>query len=188
MKNLTLTLALLLMVFSKLVSQDFTTIQETTSNSDLVIEGKVTSKTSFWNSDHSKILTANRIEVNKIFKGNVASELTLITEGGVVGNDFQFVTHSFQVPENKAGLYFLKSSNPYGEEGAFGNSEQSFIGFDYQNGLLTAFDGGKKYNSPERDLYNAIKEATGTEFFQVKENEIEKGIRKWFDANILKIT
>lgn len=183
MKNSTLTLILLLTVFFQAIAQrDFVTLQQRTADSDVVVEGKVVSKTSFWNAARSKILTANRIEVIKIFKGKeVAEELTLLTEGGVVGNDFQFVTHSFQVPENKTGIFFLKGTNPFGEEGLFANSMQSYIGFDYSDGIFSVFDGGERYTNPKRDIYEKIEEATGKAYRQIRENEIEAAVKKWLE-------
>lgn len=185
MKNSTLTLILLLTVFFQAIAQrDFVTLQQRTTESDVVVEGKVASKTSFWNADRSKILTASRIEVNKIFKGReVTDEVTLLTEGGIVGNDFQFVTHSFQVPENKTGIFFLKGTNPFGVEGLFANSMQSYIGFDYSAGIFSAYDGGQWYTNPKRDIYEKIEKAAGKAYRQIKENEIEASIKKWLEES-----
>ena len=44
-------------------------IQLRTERSELVIEGKVVGCRSFWNENHTQILTSNLVEVYKIFKG-----------------------------------------------------------------------------------------------------------------------
>ena len=53
--------------------------------STLVLEGKVLSKKSFWDTKHQKIYTINTIEVFKVFKGEVLPKIEIITLGGVIG-------------------------------------------------------------------------------------------------------
>ncbi|MBK5284153.1 MAG: hypothetical protein JJE25_02030, partial [Bacteroidia bacterium] len=53
--------------------------------SSVVVEGKVISQNSFWNSSHDFIYTSSQIELYKIFKGTVsATQIEIISEGGTV--------------------------------------------------------------------------------------------------------
>jgi archaellum component FlaF (FlaF/FlaG flagellin family) len=81
---------LLAMVFSFSVgfSQELlyeVSMQEQIENADIIIEGKVVSKVSYWNSQQTNIFTINTVEVYKIFKGNSASQIEIITPGGTIG-------------------------------------------------------------------------------------------------------
>ncbi len=60
-------------------------LEQRVANSDLIIEGKVVSKSSFWNTDQTMIYTSNRVEITKVFKGAAPSRfIDLLTVGGVV--------------------------------------------------------------------------------------------------------
>src|SRR5688572_27194312 len=84
-------------------------LKERISNADYIFEGKVLSKESFWNEAHNDIYTLNRIEVYKIFKGSVqATEMTVVTPGGVVGEDAVLVEPSVKLQPQKVGLFFVK--------------------------------------------------------------------------------
>src|SRR5262245_44723667 len=82
---------LLLLAFATVHAQCLTypvTFTARTSASSAIIEGKVLSQNSFWNSNHDFIYTANEIQVYKIFKGAISNaNVFVITEGGTVGND-----------------------------------------------------------------------------------------------------
>ncbi len=61
-------------------------LNQRVSNSTLVVEGKVISTNSFWNSNNTMIYTSNEVEIYKIFKGSIStSVISVITEGGTVG-------------------------------------------------------------------------------------------------------
>ena len=63
-------------------------LEERISASEMVVEGEVISKRSFWDARHENIYTSNIIKVYKVFKGTLQQqEIEIITEGGTVGLD-----------------------------------------------------------------------------------------------------
>src|SRR5436190_5395941 len=78
----------------------------------VIVEGKVLSQNSFWNSSHDFIYTASEIQVYKIFKGTVAAgNIFVITEGGTVGSDMVVVEPSLTFSVDDRGIIFLQSTS-----------------------------------------------------------------------------
>lgn len=95
-------------------------LQDKVSNSSLIVEGKVISKQSFWNQDHTSIYTINEVEVYKVFKGQIASKnngntalvptVKVVTLGGVVGLEAEVVRPSLQLKKDDIGTFTLVNS------------------------------------------------------------------------------
>ncbi len=107
---------LLAMVFSFSVgfSQELlyeVSMQEQIENADIIIEGKVVSKVSYWNSQQTNIFTINTVEVYKIFKGNSASQIEIITPGGTIGLTAEMVIPSLELSPNEEGIFMLQVAN-----------------------------------------------------------------------------
>ena len=135
-------------------------------NSTAIIEGKVLSKYSFWNIEHTLIFTSNSIEVYKVFKGNsVGSQIELITEGGIVGDKKHVVEPSLQLNSNDIGIFFVEPSlisDPSKSSlnnvfMAYGSS-QGFVKYNLE--AKTANDPFKKYRNIETELYNSVENQT----------------------------
>ena len=60
--------------------------------SALAVQGRVTRVHSYWNADHTRIMTEARIAVDATFKGNAGDDVRVIQIGGTVGN-VQMTTH-----------------------------------------------------------------------------------------------
>jgi len=60
--------------------------------SELAVQGKVSRVQSYWNADHTRIMTEARIAVDETFKGNAGSVVRVVQIGGTVGN-VQMTTH-----------------------------------------------------------------------------------------------
>src|SRR5687767_11390330 len=74
--------------------------------SDLIVEGKVTAKNSFWNAANNMIYTANTVEVYKIFKGNTSvTTVEILTQGGVVGDRMITVEPSLELNVGDVGVF-----------------------------------------------------------------------------------
>src|SRR5687767_14768502 len=83
-----------------------------TSAASAIVEGKVLSQNSFWNSSHDFIYTANEIQVYKIFKGTVTTaNIFVITEGGTVGSDMVVVEPSLTFLLDERGIIFLQPTS-----------------------------------------------------------------------------
>lgn len=85
-------------------------LAELVARHPLVFEGYVVGQRSFWNTSHTKILTATTIEVFTIFKGNAAPKMEIITDGGVVGDEGMGVFDGNQpaLGKSSAGLFFAR--------------------------------------------------------------------------------
>jgi hypothetical protein len=103
-----------LISFSNLQSQTLLrriSLNEQIANSSLVIEGKVISKKSFWNSDNTLIYTSNIVEVYKIFKGEYVEKVEVITVGGTVGLNALVSSTSLKLRNGDVGVFTLLDAN-----------------------------------------------------------------------------
>ncbi len=83
-------------------------IEEKITNSTNIIEGKVVSKTSFWNANHTFIFTSNKIKVYKIFKGGMTADyVEVLTQGGSIGNLTIEASDLLSLQEGNIGVFFL---------------------------------------------------------------------------------
>ncbi len=81
--------------------------EEKIANSSLIVEGKVVEQVSFWNDARSMIFTTNKVAVYKTFKGNTSNAfIEVMTQGGVVGNDFVGVTDLLELSVGEVGIFF----------------------------------------------------------------------------------
>jgi hypothetical protein len=87
-------------------------LKERVQNAQIIIEGKVKASAPFLNQKVNLIQTAHTIEVYKYLKGtSTESELILITEGGILGDQMHRVDPSLQTGIGEAGIFFLYSSS-----------------------------------------------------------------------------
>lgn len=83
-------------------------IDEKIANSTNIIEGKVVSKTSFWNAAHTVIFTSNKVKVYKIFKGGMTDAyIEVLTQGGTVGDISLEASDLLSLDEEEIGVFFL---------------------------------------------------------------------------------
>ncbi|WP_162051397.1 T9SS type A sorting domain-containing protein [Pontibacter pamirensis] len=152
------------------------TLQGRIRAAEMVVEGEVVSKQSFWDAQHKNIYTSNIIRVYKVFKGEVRSEqVELITEGGTIGLKIHAVSTALQLRPGQQGVFFLKRQqqlpqspgNQHISTMAYG-SQQGFVKYDItSNKAFGAFD---SYNSV-RELYQNITAQTGQSYHRISENE-----------------
>jgi PKD repeat protein len=145
-----------------------------TATASAIVEGKVLSQNSFWNSTHDFIYTANEIQVYKIFKGTVStSNIFVITEGGTVGNDMVVVEPSLTFSLDERGIIFLQptsitnplASYPAGSVFEPYAARQGFVKYDLVD--LTANDDYNTYTNVVTQLYQPLVALTGQPFQSV---------------------
>jgi hypothetical protein len=139
-------------------------LQQRAVNSDLIIEGKVVSQQSFWNTDQTMIYTSNRVEIFKIFKGNVSTDvIDILTIGGTV--DLRRITTSsmLSLEVGETGIFLCETVKHFRALPAATSriprfeayaSEQGFIRYDLQKQV--AADPFKQYNNIGNELYNVF--------------------------------
>jgi hypothetical protein len=70
-------------------------LEQRIDNASIIFEGKVISKTSFWNEAHTHIYISNISWVYKVFKGSLTtSKVEIITQGGIVDNNMEQVSNT----------------------------------------------------------------------------------------------
>jgi len=80
--------------------------------SALVVDGTVTGVRSYWNEDHSKILTEATVSVSGTHKGSAASTVRVVQLGGVVGNVRMTAHGALTWKRGEDVLLFLEPSVP----------------------------------------------------------------------------
>ena len=115
-------------------------------SSSVMIEGKVSSKQSFWNAQHTMIFTNNKIEVYKVFKGSVQKDyIEVLTQGGTVGNESYQVSDLLSLTTNEIGVFFCNSNKVNVRSPETGDmlydvygSKQGFLKYDPSNQTASA--------------------------------------------------
>ncbi|MBI2270643.1 MAG: T9SS type A sorting domain-containing protein [Bacteroidetes bacterium] len=140
-------------------------LEKRIAESDIIIEGKVISKTSFWNEDKSRIYTSNIIELYKVFKGEISSEkIEMISDGGVVGDTWVKVNPGVELGIGETGIFLC---NFYTNNSIATNKSVSYIpnclslGFiKYNLAELSAADVFTRYSDIKTKLYDFISQKT----------------------------
>ncbi|GAA4309493.1 hypothetical protein GCM10023183_26700 [Nibribacter koreensis] len=155
-------------------------LEERMAAADLVLEGKVIAKKSFWDSRHENIYTVNQVEVYKVFKGTSSpSTVEVITEGGRVGMQLHVYSATLQLQTQQQGVFFLqtaKGKNAAAQFKVFG-SMQGFIKYKVAN--KSAQDPFARYASIEQELYPALTKLRGASLRVLRANPaLEEGATK----------
>ena len=82
--------------------------QQLAQESALIVDGKVSGVRSYWNEDHSKILTETTVVVGATHKGTGASTVRVLQLGGVVGNVRQTAHGALSWKRGEEVLLFLE--------------------------------------------------------------------------------
>ncbi|WP_167856449.1 matrixin family metalloprotease [Hymenobacter metallicola] len=110
------------------------TAAERARQARLVVEGEVLDARGFWDAAHRRIYTAHRVRVYSVWKGQVPTELTVITEGGRVELDEQVLTNTLRLHPGDQGVFFLQPAAFAGTAATAGfapyASEQGFIRYN----------------------------------------------------------
>ncbi len=137
------------------------------NKASLIVEGKVIEQHSFWNDAHTMIYTSNKIQLYKLFKGElVSNQIEVVTQGGSVDNKCLIVSDVLQLHKNEKGMFFLmenaqKLHSPVTKNVLFDvySSEQGFLRYDKTGN--SAFAPFAKYDNIQQSLYNSVRQHTG---------------------------
>lgn len=139
--------------------------------SSLIVEGTVTEQYSYWNTSHTMIYTASKIELYKIFKGSVNTDaIEIITEGGTVDMDRITVEPTLQLTVGDVGVFTciapervqnnVTSRNALPQYEAYA-SLQGFVQYDLTDN--TASDHFRTYTDIQTELFDVCAPAGYTE-------------------------
>jgi len=152
-------------------------LEERVRQSDIIVEGEVLSKESFWDIRHENIYTSNIINIYKEFKGQVqAQQLEVITQGGSVGLQMHVFSAALKLNKGEQGIFFLQKEKVLRNTPAAGKSftaraygsQQGFVKYDVARNRAT--DVFNSYASVQ-DVYTAVAGQTGASYRTVATNE-----------------
>ncbi len=165
------------------------TLQKRLQSANLVVEGKVLSKSCFFNDQQTLIYTSNIIEVYKVFKGHLpapsgpdqikgqSQTIEVITLGGTIANRMHVIEPSLKLQTNSVGVFILKR---YALKGVTGGTTNKKVTGRYE--AIASNQGFVKYNLAQKsasdiyhayplvpvDLYSNIQGITGQSYQELK--------------------
>lgn len=145
-------------------------LDEKVQQSTVIVEGKVIKQTPFWNPQHTMIFTSNKIEIYKVFKGNVTPEyIEVMTQGGAIDNLAMGATDLLELEAGHVGVFFcypnsINLVSPVTNNRLFDvySSSQGFFNYDLQNQKANA--PFVRYSNIENEMYSALQAKTGRAF------------------------
>ncbi len=181
MKKITFTTLLsLILILSTVDAQTLlkeVSLEKQIESSSLVIEGKVISKQSFWDSKRHNIYTSNTVEVSKVFKGDFTETIDVITLGGVVGSQILIVSPNLKLQKGDIGIFTLYDNNVLLDKGNQISNKQfktysSLQGF-YKYDIFTnvAINPFSKKEGIKSSFYSEIMNYTKSKYIEVKNLE-----------------
>jgi PKD repeat protein len=143
-------------------------LAERIGGSTVIIEGKITSQTSFPAGRQGMIYTRSTVDIYKIFKGLTVSEpkqIEITTEGGMYGNEAVRVTPSVNLQIGQTGLFFLQEHS----------KNNDFKGLEpYAWGQCVIW-----YDEASRSVYDIFKKYSSAEYlYSILVNQLEKPYRE----------
>ncbi len=134
-------------------------LTERVNSSNIIIQGSVISKKSFWNTAHNYIHTSNLVQVKQVLKGTLSSSfIEVITTGGEIEDRRITAEPSLKLNDEQEGVFMVNFKNTASQFGyntfEVYADEQGFIKFDTKEN--SARDPFTTYADINEDLYKAI--------------------------------
>ena len=132
-------------------------------HSSLIVEGQIISKHSFWNDEQTMIYTSYDLKIYKVLQGEIDSNrLTLLTQGGEVGERKVVVNPELSFVGDEIGIFFLNPSNMEYHKTKYYKAwaiDQSYYHYDYiERKAVGAF---AEYSLDRNELINLIQVKNG---------------------------
>lgn len=134
-------------------------LSERAATSDVIFEGKVVGKESFWNESHNRIFTKNYVQVSHYLKGNGNDIFELITQGGEVGDVFQELSHGVSFEVGQEGMFLCRNFQVVplsGQNHLMLNGSGGFLGYQRTPTETTVFDHDAIYYGLKTEVYPQI--------------------------------
>ena len=154
------------------VAQDYVPLR-----SELIVEGRVLDKTTFWDDQSSLIYTAYRIEVFNIIKGDLATdEFHLLTKGGLLDNHRHIVSPEVSFAADDVAVFMANetaspvAASPHQYYKAWAIDQSIYM---YDKYSATASDGFKQYDLKGKRIPQILAGICDTEVQPVKPFDLE---------------
>ena len=126
-------------------------------NSDATVEATVLNSQSFRSGDDGFIHTRWTLDISRVFKGNAASQIQIITLGGNMGSDVHRASHGLKLKPGMAGVFHLNETATPNVFKPYANL-QGFIKYDPIGRV--AYHPGGSYDSWS-EVHAAVENITG---------------------------
>lgn len=132
--SLTLVAAAILPVPASATTLVHRGLEELTRGSELVVQAKVLDIHSYWNAEHTFILTDVHVRPSRVLKGPLGDDLTLTLLGGTVGETTTLVLGGPDLAPGSEYVLFLGRADLPGAPGRFTVRELMQGAFDIRDG------------------------------------------------------
>lgn len=153
------------------------------SMADIIVEGKVIHKKSYWDVDHKNIYTVHTVEVSKLYKGSAAEQIHISTLGGTIGFEVQTSYPTLPLNINDTGVFLAITANIMLE--GFNPSDQIYETIGVSQGFYRYNLEKESVTSPflnfdkHTKLHDTITAITGKKVLKLKKiNYFKKDKRK----------
>ena len=156
-------------------------LNQKVNESNFIIEGEVIHQQCYKSSRANKIFTLNTIKVNSILKGNLPSQIYIVTAGGKLNNEMEYSAALLSLQVGQIGMFFL---NKEGYETVLNINEVYMV--------YASAQGFYAYNLAEQllsDVFNQYAN-TGNAFYTLLAQEYNLSFQKiyaavvWGNSNI----
>lgn len=147
-------------------------IKELTKASEVIVKGKVVKTESYWSEDGDTIFTKAYIRIQTVIKGKVVGKKIMTEyEGGVVGDEFVYVSDMPELKKGEKVILFLKSKKTKDDTESgnvyeiVGNAQGKYLMYNdniagrYGFHVLDKEDAENEDNVPVDKLINKIRGA-----------------------------
>jgi hypothetical protein len=159
MQRLILFFGIFLLTANIFAQSNKPSLSERAATSDVIFEGKVFAKEGFWNENHTRIFTKNYIQVSNYLKGSGGGIFELITQGGVVGDVFQELSHGVTFEVGEEGMFMCSNFQvePLNSQNYLMlNGSGGFLGYQRTPTETIVFDYAATYHSLKTEVYPQI--------------------------------
>ncbi|MDQ4141036.1 MAG: IPT/TIG domain-containing protein, partial [Bacteroidota bacterium] len=150
-------------------------LEERAREANLIVEAEVMNQQSYWDAAHRNIYTRHTLQLFKVIKGTAPETLSIVTEGGKVGDSYHVFSGTLQLKTGEQGVFFLNPAPakmlPANQNQALFTVYSSSQGFIRYN-LLTqqAIEPFKTYSTIIKELYPALRQVARPNFKNIRPN------------------
>ena len=86
-------------------------LSEQVNSAEVIAEGEVIAKKSYWDSNKHNIYTVHTIDLSKLYKGASTNQINIVTSGGIVGRKAQKNYPNLELNKADKGTFILEKFN-----------------------------------------------------------------------------
>ena len=86
-------------------------LEDQVNNAQLIAEGEIIAKKSYWDVGKKSIYTVNTLDISKLYKGASQGQINVVTAGGIVGYNAQTDYPRLELNEEDKGIFILEKIN-----------------------------------------------------------------------------